>query len=138
MAVAETLVNHAKRVPHPDPKLRKQGATVPASVFPEWRPIRRLVCRAFVADEDMQIPSDAHGMQHVDAGDVVLQDELGNIHKLTPEQFALQFNWAEAPPDFATAPPPSALPRSVTKQSAAPTRTPPSGDAKQSAGEGTE
>ncbi len=91
MSVSATVVNHAKRVPHPDPKLAKQKVTVPAVVSPSWQPIRRLVMRAFRAEEDMEIPNDLHGMQTVDAGDFVVQDERGHAHRMTAEDFERQF-----------------------------------------------
>lgn len=95
MSVAAVVVNHLKQVPHRDPVRRKNRETEPEEFTPPWRPIRRKVARAFVAGDFLDIPSDLHGMQHVQPGDVVLQSEDGAIHCMPAQQFELAYVFSD-------------------------------------------
>lgn len=86
---------------HPDKTLAAQGHTVPATVTFDFKPVRRLVCRAVRADRDMALPNNNHGLQRVKEGDYVVQDERGEVHAMPERQFLQQFRFVDEGAPFA-------------------------------------
>ena len=105
MPIDATIRNHSRMVPHPDKQIARSGVKVAAEETPDWKPIRRLLCRAFEVATDCRIASDLHGMLECVRGDFVVQDEVGQLHKLTPDQFDRQFVFTDTPNPFAVAKP---------------------------------